>query len=68
MPRLCERFKSETNGAVTVDWVVLTAGLIGLSIGVFVAIEAQSTRIVGDTAGLMSQQEGRMPEIQNATE
>ena len=36
---LITRFKNDEDGAVTVDWVVLTAGLVGLAalIGTFVA-------------------------------
>ncbi|WP_348539476.1 hypothetical protein [Shimia sp. R9_1] len=33
-------FKNDEAGAVTVDWVVLTAGIIGLAIVVFAAIES----------------------------
>jgi Flp pilus assembly pilin Flp len=36
---LITRFKSDEDGAVTVDWVVLTGGLVGLAaiIGTYVA-------------------------------
>ena len=30
MDRICQRFKQDETGAVTVDWVVLTAALIGI--------------------------------------
>ena len=33
MPRLFRRFLSDTSGAITVDWVVLTASLAGLGLG-----------------------------------
>lgn len=31
-------FLRDTSGAVTVDWVVLTAAIVGLSIGVGIAV------------------------------
>ncbi|MEM6727178.1 MAG: hypothetical protein AAF618_01645 [Pseudomonadota bacterium] len=39
-------FGGDEDGAITVDWVVLTAAIIGLGIAVLVAISAG----VGDTA------------------
>ncbi|NNF24729.1 MAG: hypothetical protein HKN63_08010 [Rhodobacteraceae bacterium] len=33
MLRLIKRFKREEAGAVTVDWVVLTAAIVGISLG-----------------------------------
>ncbi|MEM9011864.1 MAG: hypothetical protein AAGE18_11595 [Pseudomonadota bacterium] len=33
------RFGADENGAVTVDWVVLTAAIVGLGIGVISVIE-----------------------------
>ncbi|GEM_PF-2641667 len=34
-----QRFKTCESGAVTVDWVVLTAAVCGLAIGVWVVIQ-----------------------------
>jgi Flp pilus assembly pilin Flp len=41
---LLTRFKADEDGAVTVDWVVLTAGLVGLAaiIGTSVATGVQT--------------------------
>ncbi|PRY25099.1 hypothetical protein CLV78_102276 [Aliiruegeria haliotis] len=36
---LLNRFRNDENGAVTVDWVVLTAALVGLGIAVLSAVE-----------------------------
>lgn len=33
-------FAADENGAITVDWVVLTASLVGLAIGIFLVMEA----------------------------
>lgn len=34
-----KRFNKDEDGAVTVDWVVLTAALVGLGIAVLAAVE-----------------------------
>ncbi|MEM6277379.1 MAG: hypothetical protein AAF714_10565 [Pseudomonadota bacterium] len=33
MLRLLERFRKDTHGAVTVDWIVLSAGVLALGVG-----------------------------------
>jgi hypothetical protein len=53
-----ERFQSDETGAVTVDWVVLTAGVVVFA--VFVMPPIQSAIIdmaiyIGDTIGLYHQ-------------
>ncbi|MEN9061980.1 MULTISPECIES: Flp family type IVb pilin [Ponticoccus] len=42
---MCNRlstFSNEEDGAVTVDWVVLTAAMIGLCIAAYTAIETST--------------------------
>ena len=36
--KLVDAFKKDESGAVTVDWVVLTAALVGLGLAVILAI------------------------------
>jgi len=36
--KLLKNFKKDESGAVTVDWVVLTAALVGLGLAVIVAL------------------------------
>jgi Flp pilus assembly pilin Flp len=36
--KLAQRFLNDESGAVTVDWVVLTAAIVGLGIAVIAAI------------------------------
>lgn len=36
--KLLKNFKNDESGAVTVDWVVLTAALVGLGLAVIVAL------------------------------
>lgn len=43
-------FLSNEDGAVTVDWVVLTAGIVGLAIAAFAVIETQTTQLSADVA------------------
>jgi Flp pilus assembly protein TadG len=46
LTRLCQfrvllhRFREDESGAVTVDWVVLTAGMIGMTLAAFAVFEA----------------------------
>mgnify|MGYP001801264580 CR=1 FL=1 len=47
MTKLLNKFRRDEDGAVTVDWVVLTAAIVGLGI----AILATVSNGVGDLAG-----------------
>ncbi len=38
-----KNFKNDESGAVTVDWVVLTAAVVGLAIAGYAAIEDSTT-------------------------
>ena len=40
MQRTLAQFKAEEDGAVTVDWVVLTAAIVGLGIAVIASVSA----------------------------
>lgn len=50
--KLVKNFRKDEDGAVTVDWVVLTAAIVGLGIAVMVAISdnigAVTTEIEND--------------------
>lgn len=43
-----EKFLSDESGAVTVDWVVLTAGIIGLGVAVLSSVGTGTTDLAGD--------------------
>ena len=45
---LIKTFKNDESGAVTVDWVVLTAALVGLGLAVIVAITPGLEQAAGD--------------------
>lgn len=43
------RFRADTSGAITVDWVVLTAAIVGLAIAILTNV-ASSTVALSDKA------------------
>ena len=47
---MLKRFCRSEDGAVTVDWVVLTAAVVGLAVGI-VTVLANATEDVGDGVG-----------------
>lgn len=49
-------FCKDEDGAVTVDWVVLTAAVVGLAIAAWTTIETQTTGLVGAAGGAVSAQ------------
>ncbi|MFG6562374.1 MULTISPECIES: Flp family type IVb pilin [unclassified Sulfitobacter] len=42
------RFARDEDGAVTVDWVVLTAAIVGLAVVAFNTIETSTSNLVVD--------------------
>ncbi|QUJ75313.1 hypothetical protein KDD17_09905 [Sulfitobacter albidus] len=50
MPKMLTSFHKDEEGAVTVDWVVLTAAVCGLALASFASIQ-QGSRSVGDNVG-----------------
>lgn len=51
MSKLLDRFFRDEKGAVTVDWVVLTAAIVGLATVAYVAIEDNTEELFNATAG-----------------
>ena len=47
MIKFIKNFRNDEDGAVTVDWVVLTAAIVGLGIAVMASV-GQSTADLGD--------------------
>lgn len=54
----------DESGAVTVDWVVLTAAVVILSIGAISALDTGITGLVGDITGAL---DGGTTELDGAT-
>lgn len=51
-------FKKDESGAVTVDWVVLTAAVVGLAVAAYSSIQTGASSLTADTATYL---EGRAP-------
>ncbi|MEP2532048.1 hypothetical protein [Shimia sp.] len=50
MIKFIKNFRKDENGAVTVDWVVLTAAVVGLAVAAYTTIET-NTKTLADAAG-----------------
>ncbi|TCP41679.1 Flp family type IVb pilin [Rhodovulum marinum] len=51
---LIKRFHSDESGAVTVDWVVLTAAIVGLGIAVLSTVKTGVDDLAGDIKGALT--------------
>lgn len=51
MSKLLKNFIRRENGAVTVDWVVLTAAIVGIAVVAYVQIEDETNLLGEATAG-----------------
>ncbi len=45
MTKFIKNFRKDENGAVTVDWVVLTAAVVGLAVAAYTAIETNTNTL-----------------------
>ena len=43
--KITKRFKNDEDGAVTVDWVVLTAAIVGLGVAVIASVRTATTTL-----------------------
>ncbi len=48
MLNFIKNFRADEDGAVTVDWVVLTAAIVGLGIAVMASVRGGATDLAGD--------------------
>ena len=57
--KIANRFNRDEDGAVTVDWVVLTAAIVGLGIAVLASVRGGTTsladKISSDLAAMSTQ-------------
>ena len=51
---MIDRFINDEDGAVTVDWVVLTSAIVGLGIAVLMAVGGETTRLADAISAEMS--------------
>ncbi|UOA18054.1 hypothetical protein DSM14862_00812 [Sulfitobacter indolifex] len=54
MMNFIKNFRNDEDGAVTVDWVVLTAAIVGLAIVAFSTIGENTELLTGQIAGDIS--------------
>ena len=43
--KITKRFKDDEDGAVTVDWVVLTAAIVGLGVAVLASVRTATSQL-----------------------
>ncbi len=48
MLNFIKNFRADEDGAVTVDWVVLTAAIVGLGIAVLASVSGGAQNLAGD--------------------
>ena len=58
MIKFIKNFRKDEDGAVTVDWVVLTAAVVGLAVAAYTSIETGATNLTGATSTFI---EGQAP-------
>lgn len=51
MMNFIKNFRKDEDGAVTVDWVVLTAAIVGLAVVAFNTIGTNTTALTNQIAG-----------------
>ena len=52
-----KNFKNDELGAVTVDWVVLTAAVVGLGVAAYGSIETGATGLTTNVSSYMGSQD-----------
>jgi len=57
MIKFIKNFRKDENGAVTVDWVVLTAAVVGLAVAAYTSIETGSKELTADTDKFLQAQD-----------
>lgn len=56
MIKFFKNFRRDEDGAVTVDWVVLTAAVVGLAVAAYSSIETGATGLTAATSTYMGSQ------------
>ncbi len=57
MIKFIKNFRKDEDGAVTVDWVVLTAAVVGLAVAAYSAIESGATNLTSQTETFLGKQD-----------
>ncbi|MBY6089047.1 hypothetical protein ACX9MO_13920 [Pseudooceanicola sp. 502str34] len=53
MIKFIKNFREDESGAVTVDWVVLTAAVVGLGVAAYSSIKTGTTQLTGEVSTYM---------------
>jgi Flp pilus assembly pilin Flp len=56
MMKFVKNFRNDEDGAVTVDWVVLTAAVVGLAIAAYGSIQTGASEMTSQTSTFLSTQ------------
>lgn len=56
MMKFVKNFSNDEDGAVTVDWVVLTAAVVGLAIAAYGSIQTGASEMTSQTSTFLSTQ------------
>ena len=54
MIKFLNTFRKDEDGAVTVDWVVLTAAVVGLAIAAYSTIETNASTLITAAGGAVA--------------
>jgi len=57
MMNFIKNYKNDESGAVTVDWVVLTAAVVGLAVAAYTSIETGAKDLTAKTSTYMGTQD-----------
>jgi Flp pilus assembly pilin Flp len=57
MIKFIKNFSKDESGAVTVDWVVLTAAVVGLAVAAYTSIETGATGLTANVETFMGAQD-----------
>ena len=57
MMNFIKNFRKDEDGAVTVDWVVLTAAVVGLAVAAYSSIQTGATELTKDTDKFLQAQD-----------
>ncbi|GAA6176656.1 hypothetical protein [Sulfitobacter pacificus] len=60
MMNFIKNFRADEDGAVTVDWVVLTAAVVGLAVAAYSSIQTGAADLTSDTGSFL---ENRQPGV-----
>ncbi|MGR3483137.1 Flp family type IVb pilin [Salipiger marinus] len=54
MLNFIKNFRADEDGAVTVDWVVLTAAVVAMAIGAYTTIETSADNMISAAGGAVA--------------